>query len=122
MSTKRIVLALALTTLALTGCRVQSVQGTVVQTQPTYQAARPGPVQIEGSGQLRERGQFVRRIDIRRVRGGIEITGPQRTFLAQRVAPRVFQDERGRTYQFGSDVDGQFDNPNNGRRMRLRRL
>lgn len=122
MSAKRTIVTVAIALLVLSGCRVQSVQGTVIQTQAVQPVAAPQRVQIEGSWQLRERGQFIRRIDIRRIRGGLQITGPRRTFLAQRVAPRVFQDENGRIYEFFSDIEGRFENPNNGRRFRLRRL
>lgn len=122
MSAKRTAVIVAMTLLALSGCRVQSVQGTVVQTQAVQPVAVPQGIQIEGAWQLRERGQFVRRIDVRRIRGGLQIIGPRRTILAQRVAPRVFQDENGRIYEFFSEVEGRFENPNNGRRLRLRRL
>ena len=122
MSAKRTFLIAAVAVLALSGCGVQSVLGTVVQTQAVQPVAAPQRVQIEGSWQLLTRGQFVRRIDVRRVRGGIQINTPRGVFLAQRVAPRVFQDENGRIYEFFSDVDGRFENPNNGRRLRLRRL
>ena len=35
------------------------------------------------------------------------------------VLEGVFQDERGRVYQFTTNTDGFFENPNNGRRLRL---
>ena len=123
MSAKRTFLIAAVAVLALSGCGVQSVQGTVVQTQAVQPVAvAPQGLRIAGPWQLLERGRFVRRIDVSRVRGGIQINGPRRSFLAQRVERGVFQDENGRIYQFFSDVDGQFENPNNGRRLRLRRL
>ena len=123
MKRKLTTLALAASALAVSGCVVQPSNGGYVQQQPTYQPA-PQPVrrlQVEGPWVLRERGERIRRIDVRLVRGGIQIAAPQRTFFAQRVAPGVFQDDRGRTYQFLSDVEGRFENPNNGRTMRLRR-
>lgn len=117
--------SIAVVALALTGCVVQPIDGQHSQQQPQQPAYQPAPqfqrLQVEGPWQLRERGRFVRAIDVRRVRGGVEISGARRTFFAQRVGPGVFQDERGRTYQFISDFEGRFDNPNNGRSLRLRR-
>lgn len=120
MSAKFRLAILASCAFALSGCRVETVQGTIVQTQqPVYQAA-PVPLrQIEGPWQMRERGRFVRNIDVRRVRGGVEITTQRNRFFAQRVAPGVFQDDRGRLYEFASNFEGRFENPNNGRRMRI---
>jgi len=116
----KLVASIIAATLVLAGCRVQSVQGTIVQTQPVA-VAKPKRVQIEGAWEILDRGRVFRRIEIRRVRGGIRITGLRRDYIAERVAPRVFQDNLGRTYQFFSDVEGRFDAPDDGQRFRLRR-
>ena len=127
MKTKLTTLALAVSALALSGCVVQPTDGSYVGPQVQQQTYRPAPVQplrrlvVEGPWLLFERGAFVRRIDVRLVRGGIEIAGPGRTFFARRLEPAVLQDDRGRIYQFRSDIEARFENPNNGRRMRMRR-
>lgn len=129
MKTKLTTLALAASALALTGCVVQPSNGGYVAPQSQQQQTfRPAPVQqplkrliVEGPWVMFERGEFIRRIDIRLVRGGIEVTAPRRTIFAPRVAAGVFQDDQGRTYQFISDTEARFENPNNGRRLRMRR-
>jgi len=113
--------------LAVSGCVVQPVDGrnNGPQTQqPAYQPAPNPPLKrliVEGPWLMFERGKFVRRIDVALVRGGIQITGPRRTFFAPRVKAGVFQGDQGGIYQFVSDTEARFANPNNGRRMRMRR-
>ena len=119
-------MALAVSALALSGCVVQPSNSGYIAPQAQQQTFRPAPAPlkrliVEGPWLMFERGQLVRRIDVRLVRGGIEVTGPRRTLYAPRIAAGVFQDERGRIYQFISDTEARFENPNEGRRLLMRR-
>lgn len=101
----------------LTGCVVQPVtDASYVQPNPTVKTV---PTPIEGVWQLRERGRFIRSIDVHRVQGGIEIGSGNGRSFAQRIDRRVFQDNQGRIYAFFSGSAGRFENVRNGRRMRL---
>lgn len=118
--------ALAVASLTLAGCVVQPIddgsfdrpqrQPPVFNSAPPPQAQR---VQIEGPWQLRAGGQFFRRIDVRRVRGGIVVETPRGRDFAQRIDRGVYRDAQGRIYQFFSSTEGRFENPNNGRRFRI---
>ena len=130
MPSRACLIALAAASLALAGCVVQPAQQGVyqepyvapqVQTQ-VYQPIQPRRgvfLQLEGPWQMRERGRAVRTINIQRTRGGLLIDTPRGRDFARRIDPGVFQDERGRVYQFTTNTDGIFENPNNGRRLRL---
>lgn len=126
MTNKLGFVALAVASLILAGCVVQPIDDgsfdRTPQQPPIYNSAPPSQAQrvkIGGSWQLRARGQFFRRIDVRRVRGGIIIETPLGSDFAQRIERRVFRDSRGRIYQFFSSTEGRFENPNNGRRLRM---
>ncbi len=127
-------LALAAASLAFAGCVVQPADGPYVppqqqqpvfqQQQPVYQPVQPRRgvfLQLEGPWQMFDGRVFVRNIVIERTRGGLLIENRRRgrQDFARRIAPGVFQDERGRVYQFTTNADGFFENPNNGRRLRL---
>jgi len=123
-------LTLAAASLALAGCVVQPAQQGVYQEPyvapqvqtPIYQPVQPQRgvfLQLEGPWQMRERRRVVRNINIQRTRGGLLIDTPRGRDFARRIDPGVFQDERGRVYQFTTNTDGIFENPNNGRRLRL---
>lgn len=122
---KTMIIALGVASLVLAGCVVQPADGPYAppQTQaPIYQQPQVQLgvfLQLEGPWQMFEGRRFVRNIGIQRTRGGLLIDTPRGRDFARRIDPGVFQDERGRVYRFVRDNEGVFENPNNGRRLRL---
>ena len=91
-----------------------------VEPAPVAQPARP--YRIAGFWAWEnQRGRPVE-VDIRRERGGLVATRRNgRSDFYQRVGPGIFEDERGRRYEFLSDREALFIRPN-GRTFRMIRI
>lgn len=108
--------ALILVTLALTGCRVQTVNGGYVgPSQPALQRG----LNVEGPWLLVKGGQAGLTIDVRRTRGGVLVVTGKAEDFARRVRPGVFETADQKVYQFFSDIEGRYDNLKNGAFRRL---
>lgn len=117
-------LGLAAMAVALSGCRVDTV---AVNSPPPPGYPPPprqgAPYRIAGVwGWIDGRGRE-RIIEIDRTRGGLLARGRRsgESVFYERIGPGIFEDERGRRYEFVSDNEAYFRRPN-GRSFAVRRL
>lgn len=109
-------------TAAMAGCVVQN-DPYAPPPQQNYPpvGGPPRRLRIGGVWAFQDERGRQRFLEVTRERGGIVVSRGERSVFYERVGPGVFRDERGRVYQFFSDVEGVFENPRNGRRLRLYR-
>jgi len=124
----RFTLLLVGSLVALGGCVPPPPNDPYAPPPPTYNNPPPapqpvGPRRIEGLwGWVDGRGRQ-RVIGIERVRRGLLARGQGggESVYYQRIGRGIFEDERGRTYEFINDYEAVFRRPN-GRSFPMRRL